>query len=88
MTRLSTTICYYILKKGYLVGKKMLLRFLNFLQETVFLHLINKYYAELDGIPWLIDLGFLTEESLMLNGMNLQRQGKSQIAKMISSINA
>jgi hypothetical protein len=86
MTRLSPAICY-LLKKGYLVRKKGFLRFTNLLQETVFLHLRNEYYGELDDMPWLIDLEFLTEVSLMPNGMNLQMQGgKNQSVKMISSI--
>jgi hypothetical protein len=51
--------------------EKMFSRFLNLLEETVFPHLRNEYYAQLDDMPWLIDLGFLTEASPMLNGMNL-----------------
>jgi hypothetical protein len=59
----------------------MFFRFPNLLQETVFLNLRNEYYAELDDMPWLIDLGFLTEVSLMPNGMNLKMQGQKSYCK-------
>ncbi|CAM4659072.1 unnamed protein product [Leuciscus chuanchicus] len=60
------------------------------LQRRLFrAHLEETEYAQLEDYQWLLDLAFLTDLTDLLNGFNLELQGKDKhVINMISAVNS